>query len=173
MNEGGFQLFWCGESNYQIIFTSGWWDNLKQYLISVFHNWTMKLSLLWSCLEISFWCVGAYELLKEVISIGLVMVNPISISFLLLVEWKIFKQLIISVLVTWTMILSLLYSYLEISFWCVTDMNEWKRVVSNCFDMVDMVNPVIKSFLLLVDGKIFTQYLISVFHNWIMMLSLM
>ncbi len=39
-------------------------------------------------------------------------------------------------------------------------MNYWKRVVSNCFDVV---NPIIKSFLLLVECKIFKQEMIRCF----------
>jgi len=50
------------------------------------------------------------------------------------------------------MILSLLLSYLITSIW----------VISN---YLHMVNPIVKLFLLLVEGKIFKQLIVSIFHT--------
>jgi len=52
----------------------------------------MSLSLLSSSLQISFWCVRAYELFKESVSNCFDVVSLIIKSFLLLVDCKIFKQ---------------------------------------------------------------------------------
>ncbi len=71
----------------------------------------------------------------------------------LLVKSNIFKQEMISVFHTSTMILSLLLSYLITSIW----------VISN---YLHMVNPIVKLFLLLVEGKIFKQLIVSIFHTW-------
>jgi len=64
--------------------------------------------------------------------------------------------------------------YNRIHVYCKHDLylflNYWKRVVSNCFDVV---NPIIKAFLLLVGCKIFNQRIISVFHTYTMVLSLL
>ncbi len=64
LKESVFQLFWCGESNYQFIFAVGWLEDLQttndkccSYLKCDF--------VIPEKLENSFWSVGAYELLKE------------------------------------------------------------------------------------------------------------
>jgi len=49
-------------------------------------------------------------------------------------------------------------------------MNYWKRVFSNCFDVL---NQNIKSSLLLVEWKIIKHKTICVFHTWTMSLSLL
>jgi len=49
-------------------------------------------------------------------------------------------------------------------------MNYWKRVFFNCFDVL---NPNIKSFLLLVEWKIIKHKTICVFVTWAILLSLL
>jgi len=49
-------------------------------------------------------------------------------------------------------------------------MNCWNRVLSNCFDVL---NPNIKSFLLLVEWKIIKHKTICVFVMWTIILSLL
>ena len=88
--ECGCQLFWCGESNYQIIFAFGWVQDL-QIINNIF-----LLPEPWFC----HCCKVTWKLVPGV--------------------WE--------------------------------HMNKWKRVVSNYFDVVNLI---IKSFLLLVDCKIF------------------
>jgi len=50
----------------------------------------------------------------------------------------------------------------------------YKLLKENGFQLLQNVgNPVIKSFLFLVDGKMIKQYIISVFHTRTMILSLL
>ena len=83
--------------------------------------------------------------------------NPNIKSFLLLVEWKIIKHKTISFLLCEP---SFCYCC-KIGWELVSDvweyMNYWKRVFSNCYDVL---NPNIKSFLLLVKWKIIKHKII-------------
>jgi len=99
LKESDFQLFWCGESNYQIIFTFGWVEDLQ----------TIKNSKCFSYFNHDF-CHCCKVLVSG--------------------EWE--------------------------------HMNYWKRVISNCFDVV---SPFIKSFLLLVEWEIFLTIINKCFSH--------
>jgi len=108
LKESGFQLFWCAESKYQIIFAFGWVENHQRYnmcfcwlnhhcVTAVIVGWTFVSHV---CEHMNYW--------KRVLSNLFDVLNPNIKWFLLLVEWKIIQHKIICVFVTWTIIVSLL-----------------------------------------------------------------
>ncbi len=104
-----FQLFWSGESIYQIIFAFGWVEDHQTQNNMCFcylnHHCVTAVKVGWKlvshvCEHMNYW--------RRVFSNCFDVLNPNIKSFLFLVEWKIIKHKTICVFVMWTIILSLL-----------------------------------------------------------------
>jgi len=116
------------------------------------------------CEHMNYW--------KRVFSNCFEVLNPNIKSFLLLVEWKIIKHKIICVFVDWTImhcVTAVIVGRELVSGLC-EHMNYWKRVFSNCFDVM---NPNTKSFLFLVECKIIQHKIICFFVTWTIIVSLL
>jgi len=143
-------------------------SNIKQYVFllcepSFCHcckvGWELVSGV---CEHMNYW--------KRVFSNCFDVLNPNIKSFLLLVEWKMIKHKTICVFVMWTIILSCCKVGWELVSDMWEHMNYWKRVFFNC---VDLVNLIIKSFLLLVEWKNIKHKTICVFVTWTIILSLL
>jgi len=152
LKENDFQLFWCGESNYQVIYAVGWLEDFQtindKCLSYLNHDFATDIKLLSFLFLI---CVSMWITEREWFQT--VLISWIQLSNHFCFGWVQDLQTITSKC----------FSYLNqnvvttvklLTFWCVEAYDYWKRVVSNCFDMV---NPIIRSFLLLVDWNIFKQ----------------
>jgi len=94
MKASGFQVFWCNESNYQIIFAFGWWEDHQTIYNKCF--WYLNNDFV-TAVKVASWKLVSFvwehmNYSKRVVSNCHNVVIPVIKLFLLLVEWKNFKQ---------------------------------------------------------------------------------